>query len=188
VKQTHLKPGKGLQRTAPSVPKQKTLDADRAWRRDSQLAALKRARVRPVGPAEPPRKRKPPKLTGEAAAKRLVTRRSGGLCEVRVNGLCARWGRDFSHRVARSQGGMWTASDGLHACRFCHSAVTDTHGNRALYVANGWILDRRHDPDGRLVLLAAYGGEALEEPVVALLTSDGRAEVIGEYAAWAGAA
>lgn len=159
-----MKPGKPLQRHKTLVGNVAT---HRAWQDRSRDAAIRRERERSALEAVPPKpgKRKTPKPTGEALARRLVTQRSGGLCEIRVNErLCAYWALDFSHRLARSQGGLWLASHALAACRFCHITVTNTNGRRAEYVANGWILNRHMDPattpvliHGQWVLLADDG-------------------------------
>lgn len=55
----------------------------------------------------------------EKTARELVRMRSGGWCEIRLTGCLGR-ATDFSHRIRRSQGGPWTASNGLDACRMCH--------------------------------------------------------------------
>lgn len=102
---------------------------------------------------------------GESRARRLVRARSQGLCEIAIPDLCAHLATDWCHRRNRSQGGRWLASHGLHGCRPCHRATTNTDGRRAEYEANGWVLRRHQDPAstpvlirGRFVLLDDNGG------------------------------
>lgn len=89
---------------------------------------------------------------GEGIARKRVKARSGLKCEIRLLG-CYRIALDWHHRKNRSQGGLWQASNGLHICRFCHSAVTNTNGNRALYEANGWLVPSHLVPADVPVLL-----------------------------------
>lgn len=72
-------------------------------------------------------------------AKLLVTTRSGGLCELRVPGVCLGRARDFSHRWAEGQTGLWCASNGLASCGLfgCHRWVHD-HPTEAKRW--GWII------------------------------------------------
>lgn len=56
----------------------------------------------------------------EKAAKDTVKARSGGVCEIQVPGRCTGRARDFSHRIREGQGGPWSPTNGLHACRACH--------------------------------------------------------------------
>lgn len=56
----------------------------------------------------------------ERAARKVVRARSGGVCEV-----CGmRRATDFHHRRNVSQGGLWTAENGLHIDRSCHVWIT----------------------------------------------------------------
>jgi len=80
-----------------------------------------------------------PDGVGERVAKDRARRRAVGLCEIRLVGCFGR-GKDFHHRLLSGQGGLWQASNGLFLCRWCHEAVTNTRGNRALYEANGWLI------------------------------------------------
>lgn len=79
-------------------------------------------------------KAKPQKVTPEErAAKKVLKGRSGLVCE-----CCGRRrGNDFSHRVNEGQGGPWTASNGMHACRLCHDWIGD---NLLLARERGWYL------------------------------------------------
>lgn len=56
----------------------------------------------------------------EGRGRAIVYARSGGVCE-----CCgARRAESWSHRVAKSRGGLWSPSNGLHLCgdgtRLCH--------------------------------------------------------------------
>ena len=105
---------------------------------------LKRApQIRPV---ERDKSRGTSSQPGESRARRLVRARSGGLCEMRMPGLCTWWATEFSHRIRRSQGGPWTASNGLDSCHWCHLAITNTNGRRAEYRAKRWVLDSTDNP------------------------------------------
>lgn len=89
---------------------------------------------------------------GEGVAKDRVSLRSGGWCEIQLTGCFGR-ALDWHHRLRDGQGGLWQASNGLHVCRFCHMAVTNTNGHRAEYEANGWLVRTRVVPADVPVLL-----------------------------------
>lgn len=72
----------------------------------------------------PPKRTSPKRTEEEQAARALVRTRSQGWCEMQLTG-CSGRATDFSHRIRRSQGGHWTASNGLDACRMCHTWVTE---------------------------------------------------------------
>jgi len=78
----------------------------------------------------------------ETAARDLVMTRADGRCEA-----CAvpagPDGLDWSHRVARSALGAWTASNGLALCRSCHSWA---HRFPVAAVAAGLALRSWQDP------------------------------------------
>jgi len=97
-------------------------------------------------------KAKPGAHVGVNEARRLVKARSDGFCEIRMLG-CFGQALDWHHRKLRSQGGKWEAVNGLHACRYCHEAVTNTRGHRAEYEANGWLVKRDGDPASTEVLM-----------------------------------
>lgn len=143
---------------------QKHLDAHRAWQRRSQDTARQKAQQTP-GPAKQP---------GESRARRLVRKRSGKRCEIRLDERCAWWATEFSHRIRRSQGGPWTASNGLDSCHWCHLVITNTNGRRTEYRAKGWVLDSTDNPLDEsaltihgLVLLDNEGGFAPAEGIAA---------------------
>ena len=53
----------------------------------------------------------------ESHARLLVATRSQGWCETGDGQRAADW----AHRQARSQGGAWSAANGIHLCRACHA-------------------------------------------------------------------
>lgn len=114
-----------------------------ALARTSPLKA-KRSKARPVADQ--------PVGVGEGVARDRVKARSGGWCEIQMPGCFGR-ATDWHHRKNRSQRGLWQASNGLHACRWCHEHVTDTRGHRALFEANGWIVPSHRTPAEVPVLL-----------------------------------
>ena len=75
---------------------------------------------------------------GEVNARRVVTARSRGLCEA-----CGAPATDWAHRIARSQGGPWAASNGVHLCRRCHAAC---HAAPLQAIEVGLILRSWQDP------------------------------------------
>lgn len=112
--------------------------------------------LRSTPPSDTPGKpvhRKTGKHVGESKAKRLAKKRSGGLCEVCIPGVCLLRGTDFHHRLFQSQGGKWDIVDGLFVCRSCHMAITNTNGRRGEYEAKGWIVPSHGDPATTEVLM-----------------------------------
>lgn len=92
-----------------------------------------------------------PRVTSEErAARKLLKKRSGGLCEV-----CPveHEGTDWHHRIRESQGGAWSGSNGLRVCRARHAWITlNPYGARA----KGWGLWSHDKPAAEPVL---YRGE-----------------------------
>jgi hypothetical protein len=83
----------------------------------------------------------------EGLARRIVYARSGGLCEPRIpDAGCTGLGAQWHHRKRRSQGGLWTPSNGLHICLSCHDYVTNTDGNYDACLAAGWVVQQHDDP------------------------------------------
>ncbi|MCA1191697.1 HNH endonuclease [Saccharopolyspora sp. 6V] len=72
----------------------------------------------------------------ERSARALVYARSGGACERCGHNHAAEW----HHRKNRSQGGKWTAANGLHVCSTCHHWITEHPAKAALrgYVVRSW--------------------------------------------------
>lgn len=81
----------------------------------------------------------------EKEARRLVYARSGGRCE-----RCGRRATEWHHRKNRSQGGLWAASNGIHACSECHRWFT---GNPDEACDWGWSVRRFGDPTTQPVVL-----------------------------------
>lgn len=103
--------------------------------------------------------RKRPKRTAEEAeARRLVRERSGGTCE----GCGQRPAVEWSHRVARSQGGLWLASNGLHLCSpgGCHDAA---HHRPEWARGLGWMVRRGGIPAFVPARLAGHGWVLLDD-------------------------
>jgi len=107
-------------------------------------------RVRPVGTErERLARRRPVQTPEERRARRLVRARAAdGRCEG-----CRQWlASDYAHRIARSQGGIWSPSNALALCsdlttppgvQGCHSW---THANPEKARDLGWMLRRSDDP------------------------------------------
>ncbi len=95
----------------------------------------------------------------EQQARRLVSERSGGVCE----GCGQARATDWHHRLARSQGGKWAAENGLHLCRQCHRDVTSPDGTRREYARHTGMLVLSHEDPWNVPvttprLVALYGG------------------------------
>jgi hypothetical protein len=75
----------------------------------------------------------------QSLGRKLVYARSGGRCEAGCGGI----GQEWHHRKARSLGGRWDASNGMHVCRPCHAWI----GEHAIEAGGkGWYLGAREDP------------------------------------------
>jgi hypothetical protein len=83
----------------------------------------------------------------EREGRRIVRERSGGLCEIRLPGLCLQRVGGVHHRLPRSGGGPWCACNLLGACGSgttgCHGWV---EGHPALAYALGLKVRRGDDP------------------------------------------
>ena len=99
-----------------------------------------------------------PCYVGERVARRIVYRRSGGWCE----GCDKRPATDWHHRLNRSQGGLWQASNGLHLCPACHWWVT--HHPIAAHDRFGWHCEPHEVPARARVWLARRGWCLLSDP------------------------
>jgi len=116
--------------------------------------------------AKPSVRRPAPKVDrgSQQSARALVAARSGGLCE--VCSIAA--AREWHHRKNRSQGGRWSAANGLYVCTPDHAWITE-HPEQAR--RNGWAVPGSADPAevpvlrrGLLVMLDDEGGvSAVEE-------------------------
>jgi hypothetical protein len=109
-----LKRGKGLARTQ--------------WKRKPVLPDKDRTVA-----ARKPRKRAPDPITPAVTA--ALYERSGGHCEVRVEGVCTGWGTHRHHRLLRRHGDH-TLANLLHVCTPCHDWV---HGHPKASYAKGWL-------------------------------------------------
>lgn len=93
----------------------------------------------------------------EKRARELVYNRSDHVCEVCGAVRATNW----HHRMARSQRGTWTPSNGLHVCGSgttgCHGKLTNTNGRRAEYEARGWIVRSWQVPADIPVMHSRYG-------------------------------
>lgn len=86
----------------------------------------------------------------EARCREIVSQRSKGLCE-----KCGQPGRlEKAHRVARSQGGLWTPANILDLCNACH---TGNHARPAFAYENGWHLRSTQAPLEERVMLRKRG-------------------------------
>jgi hypothetical protein len=109
-------------------------------------------------------KRTRPRMSPEEElARKQVTRRSGGMCEMRIPGVCTGRATEWCHRIARGRGGKWLASNGLHGCRACHEATTNTRGRRAEWVRLGYIVRTRGDTTRVRVWFAPVGWVVLND-------------------------
>jgi len=59
----------------------------------------------------------------EAAARKIIYARSGGVCEI-----CGRRAESIQHRTNRSQGGTWAPSNLLHLCGSGGEGRSRCHG------------------------------------------------------------
>lgn len=98
-----------------------------------------------------------PKVTAEERnARKVLAARSEGRCE----GCQREPATDWAHRVARSQGGPWVASNGLHLGRGCHGWA---HANPVRARELGWILRSTDNPRAVPAFLAGRGFHLLAD-------------------------
>lgn len=140
-----------LRRTGPitrktSLRSHTPLTASSPLSRSTPLSRRSALRARSVssvgGDGGRPERAKPtrPKVSPEErTARRIVASRSHGRCE----GCWREPATDWAHRKARSQGGPWAASNGMHLGRTCHSWA---HANPRKARDLGWILRSTDDP------------------------------------------
>lgn len=88
----------------------------------------------------------------ETEARHIGRERAGGICE----GCKCRTATDWAHRIARSQGGLWTPSNGVMLCRWCHM---DDHAHPERAYRRGRMLRRHQDPATTPVYLDVWCGE-----------------------------
>jgi hypothetical protein len=136
---------KGLRSTAGlkrSAPLQQGSPLARGKGLDRGATPLKRTAMprSELKSGRPPVKpRRPQQTNAERVARHVVRARSGGTCEA----ACSAPATDWHHRRNRSQGGAWSAPNGMHLCREHHGWVTDHPvDGRAL----GWAVRSHEDP------------------------------------------
>lgn len=115
-------------------------------RRTALRASSGLSRTTRLASRGPIKARRPPALNAaERAVHDVVIARAGRRCE-----MCGhRIGTDFSHRWAEGQSGLYLPSNGLWACRECHSAA---HLHPLAAKAFGWFIAPRFVlVDGRRV-------------------------------------
>lgn len=92
----------------------------------------------------------------ESKARALVKDRAGLLCE-----RCGYVeGSEWHHRKNRSQGGQWSAANGLWLCSPCHRWVTE---HPAEAIDHGWACPSWVEPASCRVLLGRHGWVLLDE-------------------------
>lgn len=114
--------------------------------------------VTPLKAKQPKKPSQPKRDPAEQPARDVVRQRSGGVCEACGSAEAREW----HHRKNRSQGGEWSAANGLHLCPPDHKWVTEHPEQAAM---NGWALRSWEDPltkpvyyRGRWVVLDSEGG------------------------------
>lgn len=70
----------------------------------------------------------------------VMMARAGGMCEINVPGVCTRDAVEWSHRQRRQRGND-VVSNGLAACRECH---TWCHANPREAKDKGWMVHSHH--------------------------------------------
>jgi hypothetical protein len=98
----------------------------------------------------------------ELVAKRPVRtseeRKARAVVWERAQARCERCGRadatEWSHRRARSQGGAWSATNGLAMCHTCHQ---ECHLNPAVAYQQGWHVRSTQNPALVPVWVAGQG-------------------------------
>ena len=93
----------------------------------------------------------------EKKCRGLTRNRSGGICELRIPGVCLGRATNYQHRKNKSQCSKverWLPSNGLDACGSgttgCHGYI---HANQAEAVEKGWTVRSWDDPHTRPVHL-----------------------------------
>jgi hypothetical protein len=95
--------------------------------------------------------RKPRRSKQEEQGRRLVGARAGLSCE----GCGLQPWSEWSHRIARSRGGTWRASNGLALCASCHHDIC--HGEPEIARALGWVVRTGRDTSTVPASLAGRG-------------------------------
>ncbi len=119
-------------------------------------------------------RRRASRTTVEALARAVVRSRSGGRCEMD----CAEPATDWHHRRFRSQGGAWSAENGLHLCSRHHQWITE---HPAKSYTLGWSVRSTVDPAAMPVLRRGVwvwlteGGGVIELDLMEIATWGGAA-------------
>lgn len=95
--------------------------------------------------------RKAPKPAVTPKVRSQIRRRSGGLCELWMHGICAEVATEASHRIKRGSGGRHgeaaerngRASNVTYSCSPCHA---EAHRRPELARHWGWMLLENADP------------------------------------------
>jgi hypothetical protein len=130
-----------------------------------------RARVRESAPRRATPLRSRPQPAVPDATRRLIAKRSGGHCELRLEGC---WGQatDPAHRKGKKAGGRFgqakiaqsKASAVLYACRHCHDLTTDAvQPHLSGYRLLGFLLTENQDPLQVPVILKHVGTVWLDD-------------------------
>lgn len=103
--------------------------------RSKSLTASGKPTRKPLSQKPSTRKRpqRPAVTAEERACREVVAGRSEGICE-KCGGA---GGLEKAHRIARSQGGRWDASNVLDLCHLCHHG---NHGQPQVAYDHGWHL------------------------------------------------
>lgn len=104
-------------------------------------AFIPKAAIKPTRPTVTPEER---------SARKLLTHRSGGRCEIGIGCLAT----DAHHRRNRSQGGLWAIENLLHLCRAHHHHITV---NPQAAREQGWAVPSTRDPADVPVWLSGHG-------------------------------
>ncbi|MFC3454052.1 hypothetical protein [Amycolatopsis speibonae] len=95
----------------------------------------------------------------ETECRDIVKERSGGGCEIRIEGWCQGQAREFQHRLPAGRGGLYVPSNGLAVCGHgnadgCHGFI---HRNPKVATANGWTVESGVDPALKPVEIWMWG-------------------------------
>ncbi|MFI6302134.1 hypothetical protein ACIBCH_09700 [Amycolatopsis thailandensis] len=95
----------------------------------------------------------------EVQCRDIVKERSGGDCEVRIEGWCQGRAREFQHRLPAGRGGLFVPSNGLAVCGHgnfdgCHGFI---HQNPTIAEKFGWTVETGVDPALKAVEVWIWG-------------------------------
>lgn len=103
------------------------------------MAGQPYSKVDQCGPPRPkPATKARRKHKGGQVPRALVARRSGGLCELGLEGICRVKADCFHHRLMRAHDGPDTVENLMHLCNAgCHAYV---HANPEESYLRGWLI------------------------------------------------